>query len=264
MYGTVEHVERLTPTMTRITFGGAGLDDFVPTDRTDQYVNAYFVPDAATYGVPFDAAEARRRAVEERPRVRRYTVRRWEAATRLLTMDFVAHGDVGVAGRWARHATLGERLQMIGPGGNYRPDNDADWHLFVGDESALPAIGASLDVLDSSARAVVIAVVDGPDSEIALDSRATLDVQWLHRNASTEPEALLSAAVSAMTWPTGRPDVFVHGEAGEVRSVRKHLIAERGVDARTASMSPYWRRDHTDEAWRRVKRQWLAEQADDV
>lgn len=264
MYGTVEHVERLSPTMIRIVFGGSGLADFVPTDRTDQYVNALFLPDAATYGVPFDADERRRGSIEERPRLRRYTVRRWDEATRRLTMDFVAHGDTGFAGRWAQRVVIGDRLQMVGPGGNHRPDPDAAWHLFVGDESALPAIGAALDVLDAGVHVVVVAVVDDPESEIVLTTAATLDLRWLHRNTAAVPESLLLQAVTSLEWLPGEVDVFVHGEANEVRAVRKHLIADRDVDRTAASISPYWRRDHTDEAWRKTKRQWLADQAADV
>jgi Siderophore-interacting protein len=57
---------------------------------------------------------------------------------------------------------------------------------------------------------------------------------------------------------------FVHGEAGEVREVRRHLLAERGVDRRLLSASGYWRRHMTDEAWRAVKRAWSADVERDV
>lgn len=264
LYGTVETAERLTPTMMRIVFGGEGLDAFEPSDRTDQYVNALFVPDEASYQPPFDIDEARAADPDQRPRGRRYTVRAWDTATRRLTIDFVAHGDVGYAGRWAQQAAVGDRLQMIGPSGGYRPSDDAAWYLFAGDESALPAIAASLEVVPEGRRCVVRIVVDGPDHETALESPSDLDVMWLHRSTVAEPEALLPDSVAAIEFGDGPVDVFVHGEAGEVRATRRFLVAERGVDPAASSISPYWRRDHTDEAWREVKRQWLAEQANDV
>ena len=61
-----------------------------------------------------------------------------------LTIDFVVHGDVGVAGPWARTAQPGDELDLVGPGGAYTPDPDADWHLLAGDASVIPAISASL------------------------------------------------------------------------------------------------------------------------
>lgn len=261
-YGTVESVDRLTPSMIRIVFGGAGLAGFTPTDATDQYVNAAFVPDGVPYSVPFDPDAVRDLDPAMRPRNRRYTVRAWDPDTRRLTIDFVAHGDAGYAGRWAQRATLGDRLQMAGPSGDYRPDPTAAWHLMVGDESALPAIAASMEMLDDDRRCEVIVVVDGPEHEIEMPGGAS--VRWLHRCTSAAPEELLADAVARLGWHPGRADVFVHGEAAEVRAVRRFLIAERGVDRSAASISPYWRRDHTDEAWREVKRQWLTEQAQDV
>jgi NADPH-dependent ferric siderophore reductase len=263
IFGTVEAIDRLSPSMLRVTFGGDGLDTFEATEATDQYVNALFVPDEATYVVPFEIDEVRSLDVEQRPRGRRFTVRQWDADTRKLVIDFVAHGDVGHAGRWAQRAAVGDRLQMIGPSGNYRPDLDAAWHLLVGDESTLPAIGATLAVLPTDSKAVAVIVVDGPENEVELPSVADVDVHWLHRCTAAAPEDLLVDAVAGLGWAPGRVDVFVHGEAGEVRAVRKHLLAERGVDKESASISPYWRRDHTDEAWREVKRQWLAEQSAD-
>ena len=144
-YGEVIDVERLTPHMVRVVLGGEGLAEFTPTDFTDQYVNALFVPPEAPYSVPFDVDAVRDGAPEHRPRGRRYSVRAWDAAERRLTLDFVVHGDVGYAGRWASQASPGDRLQILGPSGGYAPDPDADWHLMVGDESALPAIAASLE-----------------------------------------------------------------------------------------------------------------------
>jgi NADPH-dependent ferric siderophore reductase len=263
-YGTVVETFRLSPTMVRVVFGGDGLAGFEPTEFTDQYVNALFVPEGAPYGVPFDVDEARSLDPAHRPRGRRYTIRSFDADRGLVTIDFVAHGDVGYAGRWAQHARPGDRLQMIGPSGAYRPDPDADWYLFGGDESAIPAIAASIEVLPEGARGVVRVVVDSPAHEFEIPAVDGLDVVWLHRSAAERPDDLLVDAIAALAWPAGRPDVFVHGEAAEVRAVRRHLIAERGIDREAASISPYWRRGHTDEAWREVKSQWLADQSADV
>ncbi len=61
-----------------------------------------------------------------------------------------------------------------------------------------------------------------------------------------------------LAFPTGRVHAFVHGEADEVRELRKHLLGERGLDRADMSCSPYWRRTMTDEAWREVKRDFVA------
>ena len=84
-------------------------------------MNALFVPPGAPYSVPFDVDTVRGGEPEHRPRGRRYSVRAWDPADRRLTIDFVVHGDVGFAGRWATAPQPGDRLQVVGPSGGYAP-----------------------------------------------------------------------------------------------------------------------------------------------
>jgi NADPH-dependent ferric siderophore reductase len=264
VHGEVEEVVRLTPSMVRVVLGGAGLDGFEPIAFTDQYVNALFVPEGAPYSVPFDVDEVRALPPEHRPVGRRYTIRAWDPDTRRVTIDFVVHGDVGHAGRWANRARVGDLLQIVGPAGGYAPSTTADWHLMVGDESALPAIAASLEQVRPGVPVLVVVVVDGPDHELALDCPGDAKVQWVHRAGDPGNHELLLAAIVSTELPEGTADVFVHGEAAEVRAVRRHLVADRGIPKEGASMSPYWRRGLTDEAWREVKGSFVAAMRDDA
>jgi len=250
--------------MRRVVLGGGTLHEFEPSTATDAYIKARFVPAGAPYSPPFSDDDLSSLVPAFRPRPRRVTVRRWNEEARELTLDFVIHGDVGFAGSWARRCVPGDRLQFTGPGGSYRPNPAMDWHLFVGDETALPAIASSLETLDDNATGLVFAVVDGADHELPLPDPANVTVRWLYRYGSNQPEDLLLDAVAATQFPEGTYDAFVHGEAAEVRAVRKHLIADRGVNPDTASISPYWRRTLTDEQWRQVKKEWIADQASDV
>ena len=66
MYGEVEEILALSPSMIRIVLGGIGLDGFTPNESTDQYINAYFIPENASYSCllytspsPRDAHESR-------------------------------------------------------------------------------------------------------------------------------------------------------------------------------------------------------------
>ena len=259
MYGRVVTTERLTPGLVRVVLGGGDLARLTMPDATDAYVNAAFRPAGASYDEVFDPQTVRESHPDEpQPARRRYTVRAWDPTAHLLTIDFVVHGDQGVAGPWAAAAAPGDVLVFTGPSGGYRPDPATDWHLFVGDESALPAVAASLEALPPSAHAVVRLVCDGPRHEVDLPSNADVDVRWLHRSREPEDVDLLVGAVRDLAFPPGRPFGFVHGEADEIRAVRQHLLHDRGLTRRDLSCSPYWRRTMTDEDWRRIKRDYVA------
>jgi len=163
MYGEVLTTEQLSPSVIRVVLGGGTLNEFEGTDATDAYINARFLPSDSPVSVPFDAGQLDHVAAEHRPRPRRFTIRRWDDDRKELSIDFVAHGDTGYAGSWAQRARPGDRLQFNGPGGSYRARPDVDWHLLVGDESALGAIGATLENLPAGSQATVFVVVDGPE-----------------------------------------------------------------------------------------------------
>lgn len=264
IYGEVVEVKRLSPSLVRVVLGGPGLDSFESNGFADQYVNAMFLPEGAPYTVPFNEDAVRELDRSLRPVGRRYTIRKWDAEKRQVTIDFVTHGDVGFAGKWASNAQVGDKLQISPPGGAYSPDPTADGHLLVGDESAIPAIALSLELLEPGAQAIAVLIVDDAENEIPLDSAAQVETIWVHRKADPENNAQLLQTVQSLTLPQGRVHVFVHGEAAEVRSVRKHLLADRGIPKDGNSISPYWRRNLSDEEWREVKRAWMMEQEQDV
>jgi NADPH-dependent ferric siderophore reductase len=264
MFAEVHHVEQLSPDLLRVVLTGGTLAQFEASGATDAYINAKFLSADSPVAIPFERGDLEGLDDSFRPRPRRFTIRSWDPTDQLLAIDFVAHGDSGYAGSWAQRAKPGDRLQFDGPGGSYRPSPDVDWHLFVGDESALGAIGASLEALGPNDRALVFAVVEKEGYEVDLPSPAHVVNTWLYRENADESEAWVADVVKAAEFPPGSFDVFVHGEAGEVRAVRRQLAADRGVDVKAESISPYWRRRHTDEDWRKVKRQWMAEQAVDA
>jgi NADPH-dependent ferric siderophore reductase len=259
MHARVATTEVLTPGLVRVVLEGGDLAGLVMPDATDAYINAAFRPTGAPYDEVFDPQAVRQAYPDaEPPARRRYTVRAWDPKSHILTIDFVVHGDSGVAGPWAANARPGDVLVFTGPSGGYRPDPSAAWHLLLGDESALPAIATSLEALSPGVRAVVRVVCDGPAHEIDLPSPADVDLVWLHRHGDERDESLLLAAVEAVDFGRGTPFGFVHGEADEIRGVRRHLLQERGLTRQDLSCSPYWRRTMTDEAWRRIKRDYVA------
>lgn len=234
---TVTDVSWLTPSMVRVVVGGPDLEGLAVGSFTDHYVKCRFGD-----------------------KMRSYTVRAWDPERRLLTLDFVVHGDRGIAGPWAAQAQPGETLEIMGPGGAYAPAPEADWHLMVGDDAVLPAIAVSLSRVPAGVPVSAVIEVDGPEHRQPLSSPGNLDVVWVHRRADTgrDPSVLLEA-VRALSLPAGSGQAFVHGEATTVRVIRRHLILDRGLPTSALSATGYWKLRRTDEEWRAEKREWIAQ-----
>lgn len=265
--------EQLTDHMVRLVLGrnGAnGFDKFSPNEFSDAYVKIAIVPDGvdvAALPKPLTLDSFQELPAEQRPTVRTYTVRNVDAERGEITIDFVVHGEQGVAAPWAAAVQPGQPAYLMGPSGAYTPDPAADWHLLAGDEAALPAISAALEALPDNAIGKVFIEVAGPGDEIALTAPDGVEVTWIHRGGRADlvgddhagDNAPLIAAVKEAAWLPGQVQVFIHGEAQAVmHNLRPYIRKERGVPAKwAASISGYWRRGRTEETFR----QWKAELA---
>jgi NADPH-dependent ferric siderophore reductase len=254
--GEVTRIEQLTPHMVRIVVGGAGLAGLDAGAYTDHYVKILFPPPGVAYPEPFDLAVIRETLPrDQQPVVRTYTVRRWRPEVPELWLDFVVHGDTGIAGPWAAAAKVGDPVRFLGPGGGYTPNPQAGWHLLAGDESALPAMAAALEGMPAGATVKAFIEVEDAAEEQKLETPADAEITWLHRDGRPVGEALV-AAVRALTFPPGQVHAFVHGEATFVKDLRALLRVERGLPLQQLSISGYWRRGMNEDGWQSSKREW--------
>jgi NADPH-dependent ferric siderophore reductase len=234
----VERVERLTPGMSRITLGG-DLTGF-QSSAYDDHVKVFFpLPGKNAPTLPEkDAPET-----AERSPGRDYTPRRYDAGRNELVLDFALH-DAGPATDWASQAAPGQQLAVGGPRGSFVVPDDFDWYLFIGDETALPAIGRRLEELRAGARAIVVAAVTGPEEEQRFESPADVKTIWVHRPLTrAEDPAPLLDAVRALTLPaTGDGYAWAAGESQTAKLLRRHLVDERGLDKAFVKAAGYWKR----------------------
>lgn len=251
----VRRTERLTPHMIRVVAAPdepGALDRFADSPHTDAYVKVVFRKPEVRYPEPFDMARVRAELPREQwPALRTYTLRAVDRAEGEVTIDFVHHGDAGLAGPWAATAGPGTELLVLGPGGAYSPDPTADWHLLVGDEAALPAIATALERIPAGVPAYAFVEITDDAERQDLTSPGDLRLRWLPRS-----EVGVDAIVDEMRgfeFPDGRVHAFVHGEAGAVKLLRRHLLHERGLSMDQLSVSGYWRRGFDDEGYRATK-----------
>ena len=252
---TVLRREWLSPHTVRITAGGPGFDALRMNEFTDKYAKIIFVDPALGLTPPYDLAALRESLPPDRqPVTRTYTLRRADARCQQLAIDFVVHGDEGIAAPWAAHAEPGDILTLSGAGGAYQPDPGCDWHLLAGDESALPAICSALDALPGDARGIAYLETCDPGEYLDATPPSGMEVIWLHRPEPGSQPRLLADALLAGRWLAGRADVFAHGERASMKAVRSALKARLG-DGDQLSLSGYWASGRTEDVFQSEKRQ---------
>lgn len=213
---SVLRVLELSPHLRSITFGGEDLADFVSVSFDDHIK------------LMLETAGGE-------PIRRDYTPRHFDASARELTVEFALHGDGPVA-RWAAQAAPGQSVLIGGPRGSFIVPLDYDWHLLVGDGTALPAIARRLEELPAGQRVIVIAQEAELADRRVLHSAADLSVQWV----ADAQECI--AAVRELALPAGEGYVWCAGESATMAALRDVLIHEKQHDRHAMRVAAYWKR----------------------
>jgi NADPH-dependent ferric siderophore reductase len=211
----------ITPRMRRVQLTGEGLGEFNPRPGQELVLNLLQ-----------DNGEAARR---------HYTIRRFDSTTRLIDIDFVLHGHRTPGVGWSLEVRPGDRLIVNGPRGRMAIAPDADWHLFTGDETALPAIFAMAEALPADAKAFIFLEIADADDKQVLTANATISLEWLlRRGVPAGPSAIMANAVAAFSLPPGKGHAYILGETSNVRAQR-HALLERGMTREQIYAEGYWR-----------------------
>lgn len=221
----------LNPRMRRITLAGGDLDELDYQPGQDLVLQMPLGD--GTYGR------------------RHYTIRGLEKAAKRLDIDFVLHGD-SPSGNWARNVQAGTRIEARGPRGRTVFNPHADWHLFTGDETCIPAILGILETLPSHVHVwALVEIADAADRQ-PVSCKARLDFEWLERRGPGGPSEFMLERVKAFNLPPGKGHAYLIGETSNVRAQRHDLLA-RGMAKDQISAEGYWRpgrlggHDHIEE-----------------
>ena len=211
----VRRVEQVSKNYLAVTLAGESLEDFV-SSSFDDHVKVMLSPD-------------------DKDLWRDYTPRRYSPAARELTIEFALHGH-GPAADWAAQAAVGQSLTIAGPRGSFVVPVDYDWHVLIGDETALPAISRRLEELPASTRVTVIGQTADAADRRSLTSAAALDVHWV------ESDLALASAVSGLELLPGEGYIWCAGEASAMSAIRRVLVEGKGHDRHAIRAAAYWKR----------------------
>jgi NADPH-dependent ferric siderophore reductase len=241
--------QRLSPGFVRVTVAGQDLER-LPRHGYDQWFRLCLPIGAGT--VDWSALpdqfglsgylKFKSSGLAKRVAVRNYTVRQHRPEAGELDIDFVAHGDRGLAGPWAQRAQPGDQLALIDQGRGFSPTAPDDFHLLVGDESAQPAILGILRDLPRSARG--LALIELPQAADAQPAEAPegFEVRWIVRSpGSGQPGQAALAELREVALE--RPEAvtaYLAGEQALASGGRRHLVAA-GLPKSKIEFVGYWR-----------------------
>ena len=218
--------------------------------------------------------------------VRTYTARAVRSHLPEVDIDFAVHGDSGPASRWALRARRGDTLAILGPDAGYdgnhggvefRPPKHFGSLLIAGDETAVPAIGAILERLPPDVYGEAFLEVPDRADVLRLPAPPGILVTWLVRDGGRHGSRLVPAVTAAAerlliarpTTPAAPLDdvdvdtdilwevpaaetpaplyAWLAGEAGVIRTLRRRLVSDYGMDRRSVAFMGYWRLGRPDE-----------------
>ncbi|WP_328481708.1 siderophore-interacting protein [Streptomyces sp. NBC_00377] len=261
---------RIGPSLVRVTFAGQDLRYFF-SDGHDQSLSLFLPhPGQDAPAVPFELGWGSPRSSEAesggswwqgwrelpdgvRAVMRSYTLRTLRRDPDEIDIDFVLHTPAGPASAWAAGAAAGDRVVLLGPAVadnraiRFRPPAGTDLVVLWGDESALPAIASILESLPAGQRVRVWLETHEVGTVRELVTAADAEVTWVVGESSVDVlrEARLPAAE--------HPYVWIAGESGCVKALRRHFVGERGIDRRRITFVGYWRRGMSEEQLREAE-----------
>jgi NADPH-dependent ferric siderophore reductase len=173
---------------------------------------------------------------------RRYSVRGVDESSDTLTLWMTTDHE-GPGSRWVQTTSPGDLIEVIGPRGKILLNGDADWHLFVGDVSALAAFYRMAEHIELPGRALFIVEIDASDDAQGATFDSGLDVSAIfvdrRGRLASDPTGLLNG-LAALEMPPGRGHAYIFGEFHATRVVCDALV-DRGLEPTQLSHKAFWR-----------------------
>lgn len=241
---TVVATTSITPNMQRITLQSESLKEF-PTNCEGGYIKLLFTPSGETNPDLL--------ASDERPVMRTYTIRKFDASTGTIEVDFVKHitHDLkcGFAARWAMNVNVGDSIYIGGPGIIEDMNTEADWFAMSADMTALPALSAKIRRLPANAQGfAVIKVISEQDIQ-PIQAPENMTVKWIFEGED------LAEAVRAQPWLPGKASVWCACEFDSMRALRQYFRNEKEVERENIYISSYWKQGVSEDGHKLIKRE---------
>jgi NADPH-dependent ferric siderophore reductase len=173
---------------------------------------------------------------------RRYSVHGVDADLDQFSL-WITTAHEGVGSAWARTASPGDEMDIIGPRGKVVLDLMADWHLFVGDITILGSAYRMAQSIEAPGRAVFIVEIDDADDALTANFDEGIGITGIfvdRRGRSKDDPSGLLSGLAAFAFPPDKGHAYVFGEFHVMNAVQTALL-DRGLDESEISIKPFWR-----------------------
>lgn len=232
--------EYVTPKMIRVTLGGpehVGFESHI----ADEHVKLLFPdPPEDHTRIPTQNGD---HLSWPKPLVpsRDYTVRRCDSTTGEVDIDIVVH-EGGVGSTWAVEAPLGEAIWVAGPPRGIRIPDTFSWQMYIGDETALPAIAHRREEIPAHLRGIVLVEVADEGEMQDLECPPGFEIRWIIRGGrpAGSTSELVSEAKKVSLPPSPGTYVWFGGEQSAIKPLRA-WVKEAGLVPGEFDLTGYWR-----------------------
>lgn len=255
-YISVQKIEQLSPHLRRIYFSSDDFSD-LSVHQNGAHIKLFF-PEQA-HLIPLLPKRTAQGKIfwpqAKKPMTRTYTIRNFFEKAQLLVVDFVMHGDGGVAAHWANHAKIGNVIGLAGPGGPRRFNSNADYWIFIGDLSSLAMISASLEQLPEHAQGQIWIEIEDQADKICFAYPNAMQINWIIKDQNTETKIL--KALRCYDWTSKVISVSLAGEHSRVLTLRNFLLKDIQLSKSYLYAVPYWKETENEESYHEERHQFI-------
>tara|TARA_B100000287_G_scaffold421884_1_gene463148 strand:- start:438 stop:1514 length:1077 start_codon:yes stop_codon:yes gene_type:complete len=169
-----------------------------------------------------------------------YTIRNFRKNA--IDVWFVLHDHPGPLAMWAEEVVEGCEVAIWGPRTTFTPPNNTKEYLFIADETAQPAVLASIENLGNIKKYKCFFETQDESTFFKYDDEQDA-IDWTYRKKQPAGKGTeLIKKIENLEIDTNAIYVFGAGEAKQISTIRKIFKKKYGLKSDQMSFTGYWRK----------------------
>ena len=169
-----------------------------------------------------------------------YTIRSFRENE--IDVWFVLHDHPGPLAIWAEEVKVNSEVAIWGPRTTFTPPSNTNNYLFIADETAQPAVLASIENLKNQEKYICLFETQNESTRFEYDDPEN-NIEWIFRDNQQAGEGTkLQERINELSIEPENLYVFGAGEAKQISNIRKTLKRNLNLTVDQMSFTGYWRK----------------------